>query len=210
MKCMPPGIRPCLVSRLLHSVTRCRNTGSISANKPKEAQELLRYDGVDEERTKLVLVSAAVSLRESMRLLAREAADCAKAVDTDKRALDLANFDCYACHHDLKSPSWRQKRGYAGKPGRVPMRPWPTALVKLAIHQAAKDAEAGVMEDVFTKKWQRLQAAFEAKPFGDAKKIAPAADDLANWAERSGRETGEQTVRQSRRPETAPAAAFAI
>jgi len=151
--------------------------------KPDKVKKLLRYDDVDRERTKLILVGAAVSLRESMRLLHRQADDCVKAVDPDKRALNLANFDCYACHHDLKSPSWRQARGYNGKPGRVPMRPWPTALVKLAIrHATDENAEAKEMEGAFTEKWRRLQTAFEDRPFGDPKKIAPAADDLTTWA----------------------------
>jgi hypothetical protein len=26
--------------------------------------------------------------------------------------LAMAHSDCYACHHDLQSPSWRQARGY--------------------------------------------------------------------------------------------------
>src|SRR5262249_32957402 len=100
--------------------------------KPPNIQKDLQYDGREYEQTKLVLVGAAVSLAESMRLLAEQ---CAKAAT----GLDYANFDCYACHHDLKTQSWRQKYGFAGKPGRVPMRPWPTVLVRLAIEHAEED-----------------------------------------------------------------------
>ena len=90
--------------------------------KPEEARELiLKKKRVDREQTRLVLVGAAVNLRESMRLLRDQAAECAKATDPDKRALDFASFDCYACHHDLQSKSWRQKRPAAGRPGRPPM-----------------------------------------------------------------------------------------
>jgi hypothetical protein len=152
--------------------------------KPKKIQKILHYDGVDEERTKFILVNAAVSLGESMRLIKCQAVDCAKDPDPDKRTLDFANFDCYACHHDLKSPSWRQARVNAGKPGRVPMRPWPSALVRLAVgHAADDDAEAKRLDGEFAAKWRRLQAAFEDRPFGDPEKIALAANDLERWAD---------------------------
>jgi hypothetical protein len=146
--------------------------------KKKEAQELLQYDGKEREQAKLVLVGAAVNLGESMRLLAQQAKD------SGKRGLDLANFDCYACHHDLKTPSWRQRRGFAGKPGRVPMRLWPTALVKLAIrHAAANSREEKALSAEYARLVRAVQAGFDARPYGVPAKIAPEARALAKWAD---------------------------
>jgi hypothetical protein len=148
--------------------------------KPPEVQQLLRYDG-KLERTHLVLVSAAVSFREAMKLTAAEAAECARAEPDTPKALDLANFDCYACHHDLKSPSWRQTRGYVGKPGRPQPRLWPTTLVKLLlayVHEDPKGAEAPVNE-----KMQRVYRAFDRRPFGEPAAVRDALEDVVTWSD---------------------------
>jgi hypothetical protein len=156
----------------------------LQRKKDPQAQKDLQYNGTDRELTRLLLVGAATSLRESMRLLHSQAVECQKGKDdTDKASLDLSNFDCYACHHDLKSKSWRQERGFSGKPGRVPMRPWPTALIKLAIHHAAvDDAEAKKLLDEFAARLKALRDTCDAQPYGDAAKVAPAAKALDEWA----------------------------
>jgi hypothetical protein len=162
--------------------------------KPRKVQALLGYDGKEREQTKLVLVGAAVTLRESMRLLARQAEECKKARDPDRRALDLANFDCYSCHHDLKAPRWRQRRGFAGRPGRVPMRAWPTTLIGLAIRSAAGSAGGEkALAAEFSRLLRDVQAGFDARPYGAPAKIAPAARALARWADRlAGKLSGKR------------------
>ncbi len=48
---------------------------------------------------------------------------------------ELAETACFACHHDLASPSWRQARGYSNrKPGAAP---WGTWLLPLVPNAAA-------------------------------------------------------------------------
>lgn len=48
---------------------------------------------------------------------------------------ELAETACFACHHDLASPSWRQARGYSNrKPGASP---WGTWLFPLVPHAAS-------------------------------------------------------------------------
>ncbi len=38
---------------------------------------------------------------------------------------EFAEYDCYACHHGLTAPSWRQTRGFAGRaPGMTPWGSW--------------------------------------------------------------------------------------
>jgi hypothetical protein len=151
--------------------------------KPPEVQKILGFDGKQQEQTKLVLVGAAVSLRTAMLLLADDADRSAKAKDADDRGLDFASFDCYACHHDLKSPSWRQARGFEGKPGRPSARSWSAALVRLAVvHAAESDADAGRRLDEFDRALKRVHDGFGAQPLGDPAQVGPAARDLARWA----------------------------
>lgn len=121
-------------------------------------------------QAKLVLVGAAVSLAEYMRLVEEEAAK--------KKDLDWALFDCYSCHHELKSPAWRQSRGYPGKPGRVPAKTWPAELVRLALAHLGDDPAE------FEKLWGEAQAAFVARQFGDVPRVGRAAAALAAWADR--------------------------
>jgi hypothetical protein len=161
--------------------------------KDADIQKLLQFKGGEREQTKLVLVGAAVSLAESMRLLAGQCREYEQAADEEARGLDLANFDCYACHHDLKAQSWRQQYGFAGTPGRVPMRPWPTALVRLAVRQAAgdsKDAESLTAE--LDKHLQHVRDGFDVRPFGNPARIAPAADALAAWAKDLARQVNNK------------------
>jgi hypothetical protein len=129
----------------------------------------------EQEETQLLLVGAAVGFRDTMRLLERQA----KKATSERTVLDLANFDCYACHHDLKSPSWRQKRGYKGTPGRVPMRPWSTELVQMAIGESDDEKLAGQ----FPAGMKAVTAAFDARPYGDPAAIEKSAHTMAGWAD---------------------------
>ena len=43
---------------------------------------------------------------------------------------DLAQYDCFACHHELSSPSWRQARGaWNLRPGELPWGTWNLGLI---------------------------------------------------------------------------------
>lgn len=157
----------------------------LSEKSPK-VQKILEYDPTmaELERTQLVVVSALVSLRESMNLLAAQA-DVGAMPEKGEGWPEFAQFDCYACHHDLKAKSWRQARGYAGKPGRPDMRPWPTVLAPLAILHAAKgapDAEKKLAKE-FRDKAKDLSEAFTAQPFGEPKAVAKAARSASQWAD---------------------------
>jgi hypothetical protein len=154
-------------------------------NKSPEVRQLFRYDPAAREQTKLVVVSSAVTLRQALTFLASQAALCERAEEPDQRVLDLAHFNCHACHHDLQTPGWRQGRGYQGKPGRPRMRSWPTALVQLGLRQISN--EHPVAFEQRTKELQRglreLQEAFTARPFGNPRDIGTAAQKLAQWLE---------------------------
>jgi hypothetical protein len=87
----------------------------------------------------------------------------------------MAQADCYACHHELKSKSWRQVRGYPGKPGRPQLQPWPFALASLTVADDPKD---------FVAQHKKLVAAFDAQPFGVPKDVAAATAELESFASR--------------------------
>jgi hypothetical protein len=163
--------------------------------KPPEVQKEQGYKSGEEEQTELVLIGAAVSLRETMSLLEEQAKNALAAKDDNKKVLDLSNFDCYACHHDLKAPSWRQKRGYPGKPGRVPMRPWSTELAKLGIVATSGDSDAaktGFSE--FNAAIRKVNAAFDARPYGNPAAIASAAGTVRQWAEKLAKNLNSGTI----------------
>lgn len=125
------------------------------------------------EETNLLAIGGLVALEQTLNMVAAQ---------TEHNWPELAQFDCYACHHELKSKSWRQKRGYAGRPGRPPMRQWPAALVELSLHHAALDsAEANQLCKEFAARLAKVQAAFDRQPFGDKAAIKASADETAKW-----------------------------
>ncbi len=144
-----------------------------------------------QQRLRLLLTSAVVSLRNSAQLIAAYAK--ADKPGGERDWPEFALYDCYACHHDLKSDSWRQKRGYAGKPGRPQMTEWPLALVPLVIPPEPPDAAAD-----YHKKLTGLQTAFSKVPFGDPAVVAPAADALAAWSDATLRKLAQSAPRSWR------------
>jgi hypothetical protein len=104
---------------------------------------------------------------------------------------EFAEYDCFACHHDLSEPSGRQTRGYP--PGRVPGSPpwskWYYAMPKaLAKHgQQVKLSALGELEALMSQSYpdpakvrsaaqaadEQLQSLLAKKEFkpGDAQKL---------------------------------------
>ncbi len=158
------------------------------ATKNDVAKRVLQFNKAEQEQAHLVVEGGVTAFQESMRLLKDQAAKAVAKGEDDHSAgpLDLAQYDCYACHHDLKTPSWRQQRGYRGKPGRVPMKPWPAALVRLGIRQASgTDANAFDKRLAeFESRLKKLSEGFDARQYGNPKEIADAAGSLVVWCER--------------------------
>jgi hypothetical protein len=128
------------------------------------------------EETHLLAIGGLVAFGDHLKLLEAQAAT--------KDWPELAQFDCYACHHELLSKSWRQERGYAGKPGRPPLRQWPAALVDVGLLHAAGDAPgAEKAQKEFAARLQGLQDSFNAQPFGDPADVKQRAGGLADWVE---------------------------
>lgn len=143
-------------------------------DKDRGVQKLQQYAGELEEM-RLLAVGAAVSLREAMGLMVHS--------PKSARGLDLAHFDCLACHHGLKSPSWRQDPDYlqGKKPGRIYPRGWSDEAVRVAI-EALPEAEARAERKKFDELRKELLKAFGDKPFGPIPEAPEAARKMYEFA----------------------------
>jgi hypothetical protein len=116
-------------------------------------------------QTREVLLAGLTSLACYLELLA----DYSEEPAADSPWPELALYDCFACHHDLQSRSWRQARGYGGnKPGRPPLRSWPKPLALLALQQIDAPAE---LHD----KLAAVARSLDEQPFGDRKALGGSA-----------------------------------
>jgi hypothetical protein len=138
------------------------------------------------QQLELTVVSSLVVFRESMRLLADQAKMGGQAQKEQHAWPELAAFDCYACHHDLKARSWRQERGYkSAPPGRPEMHAWPAALLPLGLEylELGTKQSAGQDRAKLKELLQQLQKAFTAQPFGDPGAITASASALKDWSD---------------------------
>lgn len=151
----------------------------IAANFPGVNHDPL----TDLPRTKSTLIGGVMAMREALHLLAEQA------IDESESAVwpELAVFDCAACHHDLASPGWRQKRGYGRSiPGRPQMFLWPEALIKAAIRHRAGDDQAKFDSDwaAYHGSMEKLRRSLDRRPFGTPADLKAAVLDengLINW-----------------------------
>jgi len=140
-------------------------------------------------RSRTTVISSLVVYSSFLRLTADLAApeDDSELQGEPRTAWpEFSQFDCCACHHDLKSGSWRQAGQSVGRPGRPRLVPWPAALAGAATAVSAKAATFSELE-------QRLNDSVAAAPFGDvmsvplaARELAAACDELAISIESSG------------------------
>jgi hypothetical protein len=89
-------------------------------------------------------------------------------LEDTKKLPDFAVFDCYACHHDLKSPAWRQQRKDVKRSGRPHPAVWPTTLVDAAL--AFADADSAAWHAAL----EEYRDAFDGQPFGNAERESAA------------------------------------
>ena len=145
--------------------------------------------------TKSLLVAALISRSEALRLTADLAADLAEGAVSNQipkpQWPDFAQFDCYACHHDLKSEGWRTTAQHRGSPGRPPLVPWPNALSRLAAIQAQLEPN-----DI-DRDFSFVQSAILKSPFGDREQLIAAARASANLAETTAAALSGQDLRAS-------------
>jgi hypothetical protein len=129
---------------------------------------------------KQLAIGVIVALKAEVNLIAANAATLPPHGD-----LDYARFDCYACHHDLKTPSDRQKRGYDGPPGRPPLKAWIGSMAQIITDHAkqTKPSDVARLAAEFPAKWQAVRDAAYAKPYGDPVRMTQATKPLVAWAD---------------------------
>lgn len=140
-----------------------------------------RGEDVESQVARQVAVGAVMNLRATAKMLADKAA----VIDPNKETLDLAHFDCYACHHDLQSPSWRQARGYIGVSGRPQIRPGVALFAKLVADHAATALNSDESSPLrkFGDSFKTVTDAFDTRPFGEPAKVSEAAKAVVAWTD---------------------------
>jgi hypothetical protein len=73
-----------------------------------------------------------------------------RAADKTRPWPEFAEYDCFACHHDLQAESWRQKRGFDKRtPGALPWDSWYTPLLDTLTQQGEpKDNPVQVLAEL--------------------------------------------------------------
>jgi hypothetical protein len=152
----------------------------VKEKKP-EVQKMLHFDreAAAFEQTKLVAVSGVVVLREALNLLGSQAALAASDAVPKHVWPELAQFDCSACHQELRKPTWRPKRSSAGLPGMPTIPHWPQELAELVLDQLGGEAKKE-----FRHKLQEIEKILNSQPFGRPRDISLAAQQALDWLDR--------------------------
>lgn len=137
-----------------------------------------------QEETHFVLLGGAIAFRDTMRLLQAQATD----EETKEQGLDLANYDCYSCHHDVRKNDWRRHEDWVkeNKPGKARVRDWSFQLIRLTARYldgkgggpVAAEVDAGLKtlsEAIFTGNLGKIAT--------ESKKMDDLADKLAKRVE---------------------------
>jgi len=126
------------------------------------------------ERTRNMLVANVVSLRFALELASADVA----ANQDGQHWPELARLECYACHHDLRLPSWRQSRSTAGRVGRPQLNLGCEPLVRVAarvvLDEVGKQAADALLARVQTE-------IFAENVFGSPQAISRLAPVVRQW-----------------------------
>lgn len=104
-----------------------------------------RQGGTPDFEARAWVAGQIVSAQAALDLLGQRAADAARPWP------EFAEMDCFACHHDLKGKSWRQKRDADSPPrkaGVMPFRPWYVAMLERSLETLDKGEAKSVHEEL--------------------------------------------------------------
>ncbi|QDT36183.1 hypothetical protein [Stratiformator vulcanicus] len=138
----------------------------------------LTFDVNQKHQTRQMLIGAVMSLRETVGLAA-DICDPSVSSPLEKPSAEwpeLSSFNCYACHHELYQPSWRQERPQPAGAGRPTLHEWPNALVTVA----ARLEDRG---DEYQSTIQKLYAALARQPFGQPDDMVEAGTAIRAWCD---------------------------
>lgn len=121
-------------------------------------------------RVRIWAVGQAAALNEGMKLLAQRASS---------RWPELAELECYQCHHDLRAESWRIQRGYPNrKPGALQVNLARTDVVRI-LAAVASPEQKGALEAALARLEETVQ-----NRFAEGAAIAEAARAVSVEAEK--------------------------
>ena len=104
------------------------------ANYPKHWREKDRATGAGNSEALAWITGQLVTARASLGLLAERAGDSMAGSPSGPLKTapwpELAESECFACHHGLEKPGWTPDRGpFAVKPGQPAWATWPWAML---------------------------------------------------------------------------------
>jgi cytochrome c554/c'-like protein len=136
-------------------------------------RESFAIDNLHESRN--TFVAALVSYSENLKLSAALADANLKTPVTKPDWPELAQFECFACHHDLKDRGWRQRRALRGAPGRPMLKAWPTSLAKLALKTLGSDPNE------LDQRMQAVEKMLSEQPFGRRERWPEIVKPVTSW-----------------------------
>jgi hypothetical protein len=104
---------------------------SFTANMPRHWQKTPEEEQKGYE-AKVWAVGQVAGAEAALELLAYHAQPA-----KDRPWPEFAAYDCFACHHDLRQPSWRQTSRHYGQrqPGSLPWDPWYYSMLPILAEQ---------------------------------------------------------------------------
>ncbi|MEK6259094.1 MAG: multiheme c-type cytochrome [Planctomycetota bacterium] len=144
------------------------------------------FDPSDLAVTKTTMIAALVSLEESMQLTA-------DLIDHSSAATqwpELANYACFACHHELQRDGWRRMRRLTTHPGRPTLHEWPFALSRAVTDTLERERN----DFPFDAEIRGVMTALNSRPFGNGVELKAAATALARAAEVRSRELNSLAI----------------
>ena len=172
-----------------------RSAGEVGndVSEPVKSQFFLsNYPGItspDETcwDTRKIMIGALAARKKNLDLL----------IDSSEmnRWADYSLYDCSACHHELRSESRRQARGYHSAPGRPRQHEW----ANLQLMHASRFLSDN--ETTIVQLERQLKDSFSAQPFGDERRVVDHALALRTQIEQAieqgeKRPIDHQTARQ--------------
>jgi cytochrome c553 len=134
------------------------------------------YTKGDLHQARSLLVGALVASSQYLNVVAELADDQVASPVKRPSWPELAVFDCYACHHELKGDAWRRNRkASSSPPGRPPLQPWNSGLAGLALKRL------GHAQAEYESRMNALGQAVSKQPFGNKKEIKKSAREAAVW-----------------------------